>query len=103
MSAPELPFGIERSRLRLDGSDPYLCLHFAIVYVRDQERSLRFYTDQLGFVVAIDHTFPGGNRWIEVAPPDGNAHLGLALAPPDADFESLVVREARIWFIPEDA
>jgi len=32
-----MPFGIDRSRLRLDGGGPYLCLHFVIVFVRDQE------------------------------------------------------------------
>ena len=102
MSASEIPFGIERSQLRLDGKDPYLCLHFAIVYVRDLDRSLRFYTEQLGFAVAIDHTFPDGNRWIEVSPPDGNAHIGLALAPPDVELDALIIAETRIWFITED-
>lgn len=102
MAGSELPFGIERSRLRLDGNDPYLCLHFAIVYVRDLDRSLRFYTEQLGFIVAVDHSFPDGRRWIQVSPPDGNAHIGLALAPSEANFDSLVNREARIWFITED-
>jgi len=102
MSASEIPFGIERSQLRLDGKDPYLCLHFAIVYVRDLDRSLRFYTEQLGFAVAIDHTFPDGNRWIEVSPPDGNAHIGLALAPPDVELDALIRAETRIWFITED-
>lgn len=102
MSGSQIPFGIERSKLRLDGKDPYLCLHFAIVFVRDLDRSLRFYTEQLGFAVAIDHTFPNGNRWIEIRPPDGNAHIGLALAPEGADFESLISRETRIWFITED-
>jgi len=102
MSGSELPFGIERSHLRLDGKDPYLCLHFAIVFVRDQDRSLRFYTEQLGFKVVVDHTFPDGNRWIEVCPPDGNAHIGLSLAMPGVELDSLITRETRIWFITED-
>ena len=42
MGANQIPFGVDRSVLRLDGKDPYLCLHFVIIYVRDQERSLRF-------------------------------------------------------------
>ncbi len=79
MGNSELPFGIDRSLLRLDGADPYLCLHFVIIWVRDQERSLRFFVDRLGFRVAVDHTFADGRRWIEVAPPDGNANIGLAL------------------------
>jgi serine phosphatase RsbU (regulator of sigma subunit)/catechol 2,3-dioxygenase-like lactoylglutathione lyase family enzyme len=102
MGAHEFPFGIERSLLRLDGNDPYLCLHFVIVFVRDQERSLRFYVENLGFRVAIDHRFEDGKRWIEVAPPDGNAHIGLAPVEPGADIGSLISQETRIWFITED-
>jgi phosphoserine phosphatase RsbU/P len=102
MGASDLPFGIDRSLLRLDGQDPYLCLHFAIIYVRDQERSLRFYVDNLGFRVAVDHTFANGQRWIEVAPADGNAHLGLAPLQPEDDPARLIGPEARLWFITED-
>lgn len=102
MSTYESPFGIERSSLRLDGEDPFLCLQFIIIFVRDQERSLRFYVDKLGFRVVVDHTFADGKRWIEVAPPDGNAHIGLSLFEPGADIDSLISREARVWFITED-
>ena len=102
MGTSELPFGIDRSPLRLDGRDPYLCLHFVIIYVRNQERSLRFYVDQLGFRVAVDHKFADGRRWIEVSPPDGNANIGLALPEPGTTIESLVNPDTRIWFITED-
>ena len=102
MGTYELPFGIDRSPLRLDGQDPYLCLHFAIIYVRDQERALRFYVDKLGFRVVVDHKFENGQRWVEVAPADGNAHLGLAPLQPDDDTARLIGPEARIWFITED-
>lgn len=101
MGTSELPFGIERSSLRLDGQDPYLCLHFVIIFVRDQERSLRFYVDKLGFRVMVDHTFADGNRWIEVGPPDGTGQLGLALATP-ADADLLIGKETRVYFITEN-
>jgi catechol 2,3-dioxygenase-like lactoylglutathione lyase family enzyme len=42
-----------------------LRLHFASVYVRDQERSKRFFLDQLGFNLVTDVRFPSGNRWID--------------------------------------
>jgi serine phosphatase RsbU (regulator of sigma subunit)/catechol 2,3-dioxygenase-like lactoylglutathione lyase family enzyme len=93
---------MERSLVRLDGNEPYLCLHFAVIFVRDQERSLRFYRDALGFRVVVDYTFPGGNRWIEVAPPDGSANLGLALPLPGSDPDKVISGEAVIWFITED-
>ncbi|OLD82473.1 MAG: hypothetical protein AUF67_04065 [Acidobacteria bacterium 13_1_20CM_58_21] len=82
MGDSSLPFGIDRSLLRLDSQDPYFCLHFIMIFVRDQERSLRFYVDQLGFRLVVDQRFESGGRWIEIAPPDGNASLSLALGDP---------------------
>ena len=102
MGSPELPFGIDRSLLRLDGNDLYLSLHFVILYVRDLDRSLRFFVEQLGFRVVVDHRFENGQRWIEVGPSDGSANVGLALIPPEDDPEKLIRPEARVWFITED-
>src|SRR5438270_4980205 len=102
MATHETPFGVNRSLLRLDGQDPYLCLHFVIIYVRDLDRSVQFYVDKLGFRLVIDHQFDNGQRWIEVAPADGNAHLGFALLQPTDDAEKLIRPESRIWFITED-
>jgi serine phosphatase RsbU (regulator of sigma subunit)/catechol 2,3-dioxygenase-like lactoylglutathione lyase family enzyme len=102
MGSSALPFGIDRSLLRLDGQDPYFCLHFVMIFVRDQERSLRFYLDQLGFRLVVDQRFESGGRWIEVAPPDGSASLSLALAVPDSPASKLVGRDSQIYFITED-
>jgi catechol 2,3-dioxygenase-like lactoylglutathione lyase family enzyme len=45
------------------------------VFVEDQERALRFYTEVLGFMKKIDMELPGGaDRWLTVvsrADPDG--------------------------------
>jgi serine phosphatase RsbU (regulator of sigma subunit)/catechol 2,3-dioxygenase-like lactoylglutathione lyase family enzyme len=102
MGNSPLPFGIDRSLLRLDGESPYFCLHFVMIFVRDQERSLRFYIDQLGFRLVVDERFKSGGRWIEVAPPDGSASLSLALAAPDSPADKLVGRDTQIYFITED-
>jgi len=102
MSGSTVPFGIDRSLLRLDGQDPYFCLHFVMIFVRDQERSLRFYLDQLGFRLVVDHRFESGGRWIEVAPPDGSASLSLALAATASPGSKLVGRDTQIYFITED-
>jgi serine phosphatase RsbU (regulator of sigma subunit)/catechol 2,3-dioxygenase-like lactoylglutathione lyase family enzyme len=102
MDNAPLPFGIDRSLLRLDGQNPYFCLHFVMIFVRDQERSLRFYVDQLGFRLVVDERFASGGRWIEVAPPDGSASLSLALATPDSPADKLVGRDTQIYFITED-
>lgn len=52
-------------------------MNLVSVYVSDQERSKKFFVEQLGFRLMIDMTFPSGYRWIEVAPPDGTARLAL--------------------------
>jgi catechol 2,3-dioxygenase-like lactoylglutathione lyase family enzyme len=49
------------------------------VPVVDQERSLRFYVDKLGFEKRVDFVYGGSHRWIEVAPP-GSA-IAIALVP----------------------
>jgi len=46
---PPSAFRYDGAGFRLDGDDPYLRLHFVTIYVSDQERSLHFFVDQLGF------------------------------------------------------
>src|SRR4051794_32960398 len=95
-------FWTDRTKLRLDRQDPYLHLHFVVVFVRDQERSLRFYVDQLGFGLLVDHTFESGQRWIEVAPPDGTAKLSLIVPKSGSDEEKLIGRFSWVFFLTED-
>ena len=54
-----------------------------MIFVRDQERSLSFYLDQLRFRLIVDHHV-AGIGWIEVVPPDGTANIALAQAMPDS-------------------
>src|SRR2546430_10258790 len=52
----------------------------------DQDRSLTFYTETLGFEKRVDETFAGGQmRWIEGAPPGGTT--AIALTPPMGEFQ----------------
>lgn len=44
----------DRLASRLDRQDPYLRVLCVNVFVRDQDRSLRFYVDQLGFGLVVD-------------------------------------------------
>jgi predicted enzyme related to lactoylglutathione lyase len=46
----------------------------------DQDRSIEFYVEALGFEKRTDVPFGGGYRWVEVYPPSGTT--GIALAPP---------------------
>ncbi|WP_353063271.1 SpoIIE family protein phosphatase [Tunturibacter psychrotolerans] len=91
-----------RSGVRLDGTGPYLRLHFANVYVRDQERSIRFFVDQLGFTLIADVTFASGNRWVEVAPPDGTAVLALVIPRTDWNEERFIGNSGLVTFLTED-
>ena len=47
------------------------------VPVSDQERSLAFYVDILGFEKTLDAPFGPGQRWIEVSPPTGGTTIAL--------------------------
>ena len=49
------------------------------VPVTDQERSLAFYVDSLGFEKRSDFSYGQGIRWVEVSPP-GAANT-IALVP----------------------
>ena len=102
MGDAPLPFGMDRHILRLDEKEPYLSLHFIMLFVRDQDRSLRFYVDQLGFRLIVDQTIPTGVRWIEVGPPDGSANLALAQLGHDADPSAYLGRDTNVYFISED-
>jgi catechol 2,3-dioxygenase-like lactoylglutathione lyase family enzyme len=52
----------------------------ASVFVNDQARALRFYTEVLGFVVKMD--LPAGEyRWLTVASPEGVDGVELLLEP----------------------
>jgi serine phosphatase RsbU (regulator of sigma subunit) len=93
---------INPSAVRLDRQNPYLRLHAVNVYVRDQQRSLEFYTRQLGFEVALDKRMQSGYRLLAVAPPDGSAVLRLIEPAPDSEAYKLIGRATHISFLTED-
>ena len=64
------------------GKTPHLSLHHITIFVRDADRSLKFYTEQLGFKLIADVQFPGG-RWTAVVPPHGGP--ALAMVTPKTD------------------
>jgi serine phosphatase RsbU (regulator of sigma subunit)/catechol 2,3-dioxygenase-like lactoylglutathione lyase family enzyme len=88
--------------LRLDTDRQFLRLQFVHVYVRDQERSLRFFVDQLGFDLVTDVRFTSGSRWVQVCPPDGTTSLALMLPRPGTEDEGFVGRSGLVSFITED-
>ena len=82
--------------------DPFLRMHAVNVYVRDQERSLRFYIDTLGFQVAFDAHVESGQRLVAVAPPDGTTVLTLIQPPPHSLQSKLIGRATQVVFVTEN-
>src|ERR1700730_10964199 len=83
-------------------TSPHLRLHCVNVFVRDQDRSLHFFVDQLGFNIAYDTRVQSGERWVGVAPPDGAAILSLIAPKPDSEQYKLIGRATQIVFVTED-
>jgi catechol 2,3-dioxygenase-like lactoylglutathione lyase family enzyme len=50
-----------------------------IIPVSDQDAAIAFYTQKLGFSVTSDIPYGDGDRWVEVAPPNGGAAIALSL------------------------
>jgi serine phosphatase RsbU (regulator of sigma subunit)/catechol 2,3-dioxygenase-like lactoylglutathione lyase family enzyme len=92
----------ERSALGLSRREQYCRIHCVNIFVRDQERSLRFYRDQLGFEVAFDVRVQSGDRWVAVAPPDGTAILALVAPKPESKEYKLIGRSTQVVFVTED-
>lgn len=86
----------------LDREDLFLRINFVSVYVKDQERSKRFFSEQLGFRPAIDVQFASGYRWIEVAPPAGTARLALVKPAPGFMEEAHPGGSSLITFMTSD-
>lgn len=82
--------------------ETFLRLHAVNIYVRDQERSLRFYLDTLGFQVAYDAQVESGSRLVAVAPPDGATVLTLIQPPPHSQLSRLIGRATQVVFVTEN-
>ncbi len=96
------PFKAHRCSFDPGRVDPYLRLGTVNIFVRDQERSLRFFLERLGFGLAFDNQLPSGERWLAVSPPDGTAVLTLVAPKPDSDDFARIGRSAQITFLTEN-
>ena len=91
-----------RTVLRPGREEPYLSIQDIVVFVRDLDVSKRFYLEQLGFELLTEQRLPTGERWIEVAPPDGSANLALVEPKPDAPEYKLIGGYRWVLFMTED-
>jgi serine phosphatase RsbU (regulator of sigma subunit) len=87
---------------RLHAERTHLRIHAINIFVADQERSLRFFVDQLGFDVAFDARIQSGARWVAVGPPDGTAVLTLVQPTPESKEYNLIGRATQVVFVTED-
>jgi serine phosphatase RsbU (regulator of sigma subunit) len=93
---------LEQLKLTSDRQTPYLRIHGVNVFVRDLERSMAFYVDQLGFTLAYDARLPSGDRWVAVALPDGPTVLTLIARRLDSDEYKYVGRQRLVAFATDD-
>jgi serine phosphatase RsbU (regulator of sigma subunit) len=96
------PDWTDGSAVRLDRQDPYLRLQSVTIFVRDLEKSLSFYLDQLGFQLIFDARIQPGSRFVTVAPPDGTANLTLVAPEPGSEQSKLIGQPTQVAFVTED-
>ncbi len=93
---------VDQPVLPADREASYLRVHAVNVFVRDQDQSLRFYVDQLGFSLAFDVRLQSGQRWVGVAPPHGTAVLTLIAPDPESDEFKLIGQPTGVAFVADD-
>jgi serine phosphatase RsbU (regulator of sigma subunit)/predicted enzyme related to lactoylglutathione lyase len=92
----------DRPTVRLDRAAPHLRIFFSTVFVRDQDRSVKFFTGQLGFRLIADNHFDGGGRWVAVGPADGTAFFALVTPDPGTAEFSMIGGGRQVVLITED-
>jgi serine phosphatase RsbU (regulator of sigma subunit)/catechol 2,3-dioxygenase-like lactoylglutathione lyase family enzyme len=80
----------------------YLRIFTSTVFVRDHDRSLPFFTEQLGFTIVADARMEFGNRWVAVAPPDGSAILALIAPKRGSENYKRIGCPTQVSFIAQD-
>ncbi|MGH9806559.1 MAG: SpoIIE family protein phosphatase, partial [Terriglobia bacterium] len=80
----------------------HLSIQCVNIFVRNHDRSIRFFVDQLGFHLAYDAKLQSGQRLVAVAPPDGSTVLALVVPKPNTPESKLIGRSTNIVLITED-
>jgi len=87
---------------RVEAQGAYLRIQSVTIFVRDLDRSVPFYVDQLGFNLIFDGRSQTARPWVAVAPPDGIATLVLRQPEPDSAEHKLIGRATQVAFVTED-
>src|SRR5262245_8323443 len=101
-SAQRHPEDIARDAQGAEFLQPFLRLNFVAVWVRDQERSRRFFVDQLGFQVAVDTEVPDVGRWIIATPPTGLPGIALVVPREGSEEVRRIGQNTGVGFLTED-
>ena len=102
MAGPAPPLNTEDSAPRQEAQGAYLRIQSVTIFVRDLDRSVRFYVDQLGFNLVFDARNQTVRPWVAVAPPDGSATLMLCEPEPGSAECKLIGRATQVAFVTED-
>jgi len=102
MSTPKRTLPLDEEAPRLDRENPYLRLLCVNVFVRDHDRSLRFFVDQLGFSLVLDYNYDRIGRWVAVAPPDGQSLIALIAPKRKSEDYKLIGRSKHTVLVTED-
>ena len=81
---------------------PHLSIQCVNIFVRNHDRSIRFFVEQLGFHLAYDAKLQSGERLVAVSPPDGSTVLALIAPKPNTREYKLIGRSTNVVFITED-
>jgi catechol 2,3-dioxygenase-like lactoylglutathione lyase family enzyme len=93
---PSRPSHSEPSRVSaFKGGNGKLTFNHAMVYVRDVERSLRFYADMLGFKVIEDFRHENRPTYARLRAPGGDGTIALHQAGPG---DSIASDGVRLYF-----
>ncbi len=93
---------VPRKREETSKPETYLRLHHVPVFVRNQDLSLRFYLDQLGFRLIMDYNYGERGRFVLVAPPNGATLLALIAPKPDSAEYTFIGRSGQAVFVTEN-
>src|SRR5258707_4820284 len=83
-------------------ADLFLSVHAVRIFVRDVDRSVRFYVDQLGFRLVIDTRLQSGERWVAVSPPDGTTILAIVAPKTNTAEHKLIGRSTQVVLVTSD-
>src|SRR6476620_10863836 len=95
---PLPPTGVEPEQAKAQ-RDLYRRIQAVDVFVRDLEKSLQFYINQLGFRLVSDVLLQSGRRRVGISPPDGTAVLNLIAPEPDSEEYKLIGKPTQVVFV----